>query len=116
MEAAPPIPQLISILIEGRLLLAEDAGDRAVVTLAHEALIQEWAALHDWLERNRALMQRTQRLLSNLAAPEPADRQYAAEALRKIGPAAAEAVPALITALGDADAIVRQSAAGALWN
>ena len=38
----------------------------------------------------------------------------AAGALREIGPAAADAVPALITALGDGDGWVRRSAADAL--
>jgi HEAT repeat protein len=41
-------------------------------------------------------------------------RRIAAEALRRIGPAAAEAVPALNAALRDADTDVRHAAATAL--
>ena len=32
-----------------RLLVAENAGGLATVTLAHDALLQEWPALRDWL-------------------------------------------------------------------
>ena len=50
----------------------------------------------------------------HLAAPEAEDRQHAVKALGEIGPAAPEVVPALITALGDADTTVRRAAAYAL--
>ena len=50
MAAPAPIPQLVEKLIfPGRLLVAENTGGRATVTLAHEALLQKWAALRDWL-------------------------------------------------------------------
>jgi HEAT repeat protein len=111
------IPRLIETLIQGRLLLVEeetDAGGRAVVTLAHEALIEEWPAAKNWLDRNRASMQRIGRLLLSLAAPEPKDRRYAVGALAEIGSAATEAVPAVIAALRDTDEVVRAGAAAAL--
>jgi hypothetical protein len=111
-----PIPRLVEMLINGRLLLAENAGGRATVTLTHEALLQEWPALRYWLESNRALMQRVQRHLLLLAAPEAQDRRHAVEELRKIGPAAAEALPALIAAIGDADKEVRWAAAKPIGN
>ena len=53
-------------------------------------------------------------LITALGDADEGVRRSAAEALGRIGPAAAEAVPALITALGDADAEVRRSAAEAL--
>ena len=50
MAAPRPIPQLVEKLIfPGRLLLAEHTGGRATVTLAHEALLQEWPDLQNWL-------------------------------------------------------------------
>jgi hypothetical protein len=50
MAAPAPIPQLVEKLIyPGRLLVAENTGGRATVTLAHEALLQEWPALRDYL-------------------------------------------------------------------
>jgi uncharacterized protein YjbI with pentapeptide repeats len=50
MAAPPPTPQLVEKLIyPGRLLLAENIDGQATVTLMHEALLQEWAALRDWL-------------------------------------------------------------------
>jgi len=54
--------------------------------------------------------------LAEVAPDEVQRRQHqeAARALGQLGPAAAEAVPALITALGDADAKVRHSAVLAL--
>ena len=119
MMAGPQlIPRLIETLIQGRLLLVEeetDAGGRAVVTLAHEALIEEWPAAKNWLDRNRASMQRIGRLLLSLAAPQPKDRRYAVGALAEIGSAATEAVPALlVTALGDFDTGVCRYAARAI--
>jgi HEAT repeat protein len=108
------IPPIIDNLVEGRLLAAEDTDGRATITLAHEALIKEWSHLRDWLDRNRAQLQRIQSLLINLVAPKPADRRYAAEALGQLGPAAAVVMPALIDTLGDANSRVRQSAAWAL--
>jgi hypothetical protein len=53
MSKPTPIPHLVEALINGRLLVAEDAGGQAVVTLAHEALLHEWPTLHRWLDRNR---------------------------------------------------------------
>jgi AAA ATPase domain len=50
MAAPKPTPQLVEKLIfPGRLLLAENTGGRATVTLAHEALLQEWPDLRNWL-------------------------------------------------------------------
>ena len=115
MSAPAPVPQLTETLINGRLLLAGDAGNQAAVTLAHEALLQEWPALREWLEYDRDRMQRVQRHLLYLAAPDASDRQHSAEALGRIGPAAAEAVPALATTLGSAkEEDVRCAAAEAL--
>jgi hypothetical protein len=53
MSKPTPVPNLVEALISGRLLVAEDAADQAVVTLAHEALLQEWPTLHKWLDWNR---------------------------------------------------------------
>ena len=118
MTAPAPVTRLVEALIHGRLLLAEEAGGQATVTLAHEALLQEWPALHEWLERHRAQIQSIERLLLGLAADEQEDRKHAAQRLAVIGSAAAEAspkvVPALVAALGDADAGVRWAAAGVL--
>jgi conflict system STAND superfamily ATPase/HEAT repeat protein len=119
LKAAPaPVPRLVETLINGRLLLAKGAASQATVTLAHEALFQAWPALHEWLERYRGRMQSVQRHLLGLAAADRLDRQHAAEALGRIGPAAAEAapevVPALVAALRDTDAGVRRAAAEAL--
>jgi HEAT repeat protein len=114
MAAPSPIPQLLDTLINGRLLLAEELGGQATVTLAHEALLQEWPALQEWLERNRPNMQSLQRHLLGLTAPDADDRRHAAQGLGRIGPAAAGAVPELAVALGDADAGVRRAAAETL--
>ncbi len=89
MTAPAPVPQLIERLTGGRLLLAEEAGGRAVVTLAHEALILTTTA-------------------------EPRDRLYAVEALGAIRPVTPEIVPTLAAALRDADAAVRRAAVKAL--
>jgi hypothetical protein len=109
-----PIPTILDKLVQGRLLLAEDTGGRATVTLAHEALLLEWPLLHDWLDRSRADLQRVQTLIAALGDAAEVVRESAALALGRIGPTSAEAVPALIPALGDAKKAVSRSAALAL--
>ena len=109
-----PLPKLVEKLINGRLLLAEDADDRAIVTLAHEALFTAWPALRDWIEDNRSKLQRLDRVLLSLASIDPMDRAYAAEALGGMGPLAPEVVSALLAALRDADEAVRRASATAL--
>jgi hypothetical protein len=51
LTVSSSMPQLLEKLINGRLLLAEGAGPEATVMLAHEALMQEWPALSQWLDR-----------------------------------------------------------------
>jgi MinD-like ATPase involved in chromosome partitioning or flagellar assembly len=114
MAAPSPIPQLIEKLIAGRVLLTEDIGGRAVVMLANEALLREWPALNEWLRVNHTQLQRLQRVFESLTSSASRDRAYAAEVLGEIGPVTPEVVPALITALSDADAEVRSKAASAL--
>jgi hypothetical protein len=109
------IEALVERLIQGRLLLAEYTRDQPTVILAHEVLFVGWPTLRDWLDRNRIQLQRLQRLLSSVTAPgSSVDGFVAVEELGKMGPAAAEAVPALITALGDAEPAVRSGATHAL--
>lgn len=45
----PPMSQLIETLIQGRLLVAENAGSQAIITLAHETLLTTWPDLCRWL-------------------------------------------------------------------
>jgi hypothetical protein len=73
--------RLIEALVQGRLLQAEDAGGRATITVAHEVLLTAWPALHEWLEANRAQLQRFHRLLLSLASDNLLDRRYAVTAL-----------------------------------
>ena len=114
MIAPAPVPQLVEALIKGRLLLAGGTDSHPIVTLTHEALIQEWPVLHEWLERGRTQMRRVQRQLLHLAAPETEDRRRAVEALGEIGPVSPEVVPALLNALGDTAEDVRAATAKAL--
>jgi hypothetical protein len=116
MVMTPPAPQLTQKLVQGRLLQAEEVSGRAVVMLAHEALIQEWPALSAWLGANQAQLQRLQRAFASLTSSAPNDRAYAVSTLGEIGPVTPDVVPALIAALGDVheDAGVRRKAAEAL--
>jgi len=57
---------------------------------------------------------RVERLIKQLKSVRPQERGAAASALRTMGPAAKDAVPALIKALGDEDWVLRQNAAEAL--
>jgi HEAT repeat protein len=109
----PQIQLIIDKLVKGRLLAAGGVDGRATVTLAHEALISKWPALHEWLNCNRIQLQRIQLLIANLTDVAADVRWSAARALGQIGPAA---VPALITVLIDINAYqdVRGDAAEAL--
>ena len=112
--ASPLMARLIERLINGRLLLAEDVGAEATVILAHEALIQKWPALNEWLGRNRTQMQLLHRLQLMLAEPEPLVRRYALEALGDFRSAAGAVVPELTSALNDPDQQLRLTAAQSL--
>jgi hypothetical protein len=116
MRMPSPIPQLIKTLIDpGRLLLAGDADTGATITLTHEALLEGWPILRDWVEHNRAQMQRVQRLLLLLRANEPRDRRHAVKALGEMGPAATEATHMLIiTSHEDPSGDIRHAAVEAL--
>ncbi|MFC1456968.1 HEAT repeat domain-containing protein [Microvirga arabica] len=109
-----PMAQLVRMLVDGRLLLTEEVSGRAVVMLAHEALIQEWSALSEWLDRNQSQLQRLQLAFSNLKSSAPTDRAYATQALGEIGAITPEVVPALIDALSDTNKEVCWKAATAL--
>ena len=115
MTAPSPVPQLLSVMIDGRLLLAESADGRATVTLIHEALIEEWPTLGRWLERDRTQMQRVQRQLQLLASPADGDRKYAVTALGQIGPSAPEVIPAILSTFSNSKerALIRVAAAEA---
>ena len=110
----PPLLRLIEVLIQGRLLQAEDAGGRATVTLAHEVLLTAWPALHKWVEANRAQLQRLHLLLLTLASDNLLDRRHAVKVLSDMPTVMPEAVPALITTLADANGFVRREAVTAL--
>ena len=133
-------------LIENGLLLARRSEMVEVVTLRHEALIQEWTELQNWIDRNVEHLRRVQplllllpsamdrrhaidslvglhpkcgdlivRSLSNILGDADADVRWAAVgALSRIGPAAADAVPALIEALRDTTEVIGKAAAEAL--
>ncbi len=58
--------------------------------------------------------EQVQRLIAGLEDPDTSVRWSSAWALGEIGPAAAEAVPALTVALWDADKDVRDAAEAAL--
>jgi HEAT repeat protein len=114
LDATSQTRVIINKLIQGRLLTAADADDRATVTLAHEALLLEWPALHDWLDCHRTQLQRVQTLIAALSDGAWRVRSSAASALGQIGLVTAEVLPALITALQDDDKEVRRSVAMAL--
>jgi len=115
LEAVKSLPAPASLIIEAlindRLLVVAMGEGPVVIALSHEALIQEWSLLREWFEKNHAQMQRVQRHLLLLTAPEVSDRRHAAKALAQMGPTAAEASKALVVALADEDAEVRVNAA-----
>jgi HEAT repeat protein len=115
MAAPAPVPRLINALIDGRLLLTEETNNQATVTLTHEALIEQWPALHSWLEHNRAEIQQIRIHLLLLKAAASEDRKYAIEALKKYGPSLPEVIPALrAVAFYDEDVNIRWAAGKAL--
>jgi HEAT repeat protein/glycosyltransferase involved in cell wall biosynthesis len=114
LAAGPdPIPEIVDTFVKERLLIAEEVGARAVLTLTHEALIEEWPALRSWLESNRAHFQRLERLLLSIASADESDRTFAIEQLPRAR-AIPRAVPPLLDMLLRPDPNVRASAASAL--
>ncbi|MEY9397660.1 energy-coupling factor transporter ATP-binding protein EcfA2 [Bradyrhizobium japonicum] len=110
-----PMPELVKMLVApGRVLLAEDVAGRPTVMLAHEALLQQWPALSEWLESNRTDMQRVQRALSSLTSQESRDRRWAVETLAEVKPATQEVINILIGILEHPRTETRASAAEAL--
>jgi HEAT repeat protein len=110
-----PTGLLAEELTNARLLTADNAEGRAVVMLAHEALIGEWPDLNEWVAGNRPRLQRIHRVWSNYAAAEPEDRLHAVRALPTLGIDPSKLVPPLIESLRkDPDERVRRAAAASL--
>jgi len=57
--------ELIDAFLGARLLVTDEETGRAVVTLAHEALITHWPRLAEWVSRHRAILRSRQRLEEN---------------------------------------------------
>ncbi|AEG00457.1 AAA family ATPase [Methylomonas methanica] len=57
----PPATALIDAFVQARLFVTDRADDgAAVVSVAHEALLQHWPRIREWIEQNLALLfQRT---------------------------------------------------------
>ncbi len=54
---------LVDAFVGSRLFVADRGGDgRAVVSIAHEALLRSWPRLRNWLEANRELLRVRERL------------------------------------------------------
>jgi predicted Ser/Thr protein kinase len=54
---SPASRALVDAFVEARLFFADRADDgRAVVSIAHEALLRSWPRLREWLEQNRELL------------------------------------------------------------
>jgi HEAT repeat protein len=113
LTAEPMLERIVELLVQGRLLLADDPS-RATVSLAHEVLVSAWPALELWVAEHRAQLQRLDRLMLSLNSANPLDRKYAVEGLAEMGPALSETVPSLIAALRDTAGNVRASAIEAL--
>jgi tetratricopeptide (TPR) repeat protein len=66
LEAFPeagPERALVDRFVEARLCVTDrDEQGRAVVSVAHEALLEHWPRLREWLEHNRELLRMRERL------------------------------------------------------
>jgi HEAT repeat protein len=82
--------------------------------LAHEILLREWPALREWLDRNRARLQRVQRIMTSLSAEDAQERQFAIKMLADAAGVSDIVVPALIKSLNDENKGVRAVAVEAL--
>lgn len=60
--SASPERAFIDRLIEARLAVTDRQGDRAVVCLAHEALLESWPRAQQWLQQESALLLRRDEL------------------------------------------------------
>jgi hypothetical protein len=97
-------------------LRSRSSGDqpRQQPSLSNPEELGRRSGLDPESEKRIQLEQRVGYLAANLRLPHPEDRRAAAVALKGIGPKAAAAIPALISALADGDEEVRGSSAEAL--
>jgi WD40 repeat protein len=77
IAAQPDVRELAETLASPRyrLLVLGDEGGAETVTLAHEALIQHWKRLQDWLAEDQELLLWRQRLRGSLGQWEKAGRE-----------------------------------------
>nr|WP_255488474.1 winged helix-turn-helix domain-containing protein [Rhodanobacter sp. MP1X3] len=54
--------RLVQRLVDARLLVSELAFEQPMVSVAHEALLQHWPRVVDWIDENRAALQARARL------------------------------------------------------
>ena len=73
--AGSPSRALVDAFIEARLFVTETTkDDDVVVSVAHEALLQHWDLLRDWLEKDRDLLRKRLRIGSEAAVWEEQGR------------------------------------------
>jgi HEAT repeat protein len=113
LVATPLLGRVVASLIRGRLLIAEGNGSLSTVTLTHETLITEWPTLREWVNRNRARLQRIEILLSSLSSSEVSDRRHAIDEIAKYsGAPTSSVVAAVINRFSDDDEEIRTTAIG----
>jgi WD40 repeat protein len=72
----PGLRPVLDRLVASRLVVVSRASDGTdVVDLAHQALVQQWRTLHDFLERQRDFRAWQEQLRSSLAQWETANRE-----------------------------------------
>jgi predicted Ser/Thr protein kinase len=87
---------LVDAFVASRLFVAGRGADgRAVVSLAHEALLQSWPRLRSWLEENRELLRVRARVVA--AAALWAESERPGDLLLAEGKPLGEALPLLRT-------------------
>ena len=107
------VSKIVEQLIEKGLLHARRRETDEVVTLRHEALIQEWSELQNWIQHKGSFFRRMHSLLPLLASPE--DKRHAIQSLVAESVAHGSLiVPTLTDYLSHAPETGRQAAAEAL--
>jgi tetratricopeptide (TPR) repeat protein len=85
-----PARELVDAYVEARLFVTDrDDRGRAVVSVAHEALLEHWPLLREWLEHNRELLRVRVRVAASAAQWERENRS--SECLLASGKRLAEA-------------------------
>ncbi|MFN9295525.1 MAG: hypothetical protein ACK6EB_46225, partial [Planctomyces sp.] len=65
LQGIPGVGRLVQVFVDARLLIQDQHLGEAIVEIAHEALLQHWRRLADWLREESELLRKRSRLMTS---------------------------------------------------